>query len=135
MSPHRLQQPPERVGLALLVQQDGPRAEAEGRVGTGRSVVRTHVGRCQSGWGHSSFTLTLDTYGDWIPEADGGVADTLLEPTAPAKPAEVGQDEDDPQFEILSGNDVLGGTRWHETRMYEPRSAIATFWQLVHGSR
>jgi integrase len=38
--------------------------------------------------GHSSFTLTLDTYGDWIPEADGGVANSLPEPTVPAKPAE-----------------------------------------------
>ena len=26
--------------------------------------------------GNNTFTLTLDTYGDWIPEADGGVANT-----------------------------------------------------------
>jgi hypothetical protein len=38
--------------------------------------------------GHSTFTLTLDTYGDWIPEADGGVANSLAEPTAPAQPAQ-----------------------------------------------
>lgn len=38
--------------------------------------------------GHSTFTLTLDTYGDWIPEADGGVANALPEPVAPAKPAQ-----------------------------------------------
>jgi integrase len=38
--------------------------------------------------GHGTFTLTLDTYGDWIPEADGGVANALPEPTAPATPAE-----------------------------------------------
>jgi integrase len=37
--------------------------------------------------GHSTYTLTLDVYGDWIPEADGGVANSLPEPTAPAKPA------------------------------------------------
>ncbi|WP_111511878.1 tyrosine-type recombinase/integrase [Mycobacterium kyogaense] len=37
--------------------------------------------------GHSTFTLTLDTYGDWIPEADGGVANALPEPVAPAIPA------------------------------------------------
>jgi integrase len=38
--------------------------------------------------GHSTFTLTLDMYGDWIPEADGGVANSLREPTAPAQPAQ-----------------------------------------------
>ncbi len=31
--------------------------------------------------GHSTYTLTLDVYGDWIPEQDGGVANTLPEPT------------------------------------------------------
>jgi integrase len=38
--------------------------------------------------GHGTFTLTLDTYGDWIPESDGGVANALPEPVAPAEPAE-----------------------------------------------
>jgi integrase len=38
--------------------------------------------------GHSTFTLTLDVYGDYIPEEDGGVANALPEPVAPAKPAE-----------------------------------------------
>jgi integrase len=38
--------------------------------------------------GHSSFTLTLDVYGDYIPEGDGGALNTLPEPTAPAKPTE-----------------------------------------------
>jgi integrase len=38
--------------------------------------------------GHSSFTLTLDVYGDYIPEPDGGAANNLPEPTAPAKRAE-----------------------------------------------
>jgi len=28
--------------------------------------------------GHSTFTLTLDTYGDYIPEPDGGAANTCL---------------------------------------------------------
>lgn len=32
--------------------------------------------------GHSTFTLTLDTYGDWIPEEDGGAMNDLPEPTA-----------------------------------------------------
>ncbi|MGO9351050.1 MAG: hypothetical protein ACLP3C_09605 [Mycobacterium sp.] len=39
--------------------------------------------------GHSTFTLTLDTYGDYIPEQDGGAANTLPEPPAPAPAAEV----------------------------------------------
>lgn len=39
--------------------------------------------------GHSTFTLTLDVYGDRIPEQDGGAANTLPEPPAPAKPADL----------------------------------------------
>ena len=38
--------------------------------------------------GHSTFTLTLDVYGDYIPETDGGGANTLPEPPAPANQAE-----------------------------------------------
>ncbi len=34
--------------------------------------------------GHGSFALTLDTYGDWIPEEDGGAGNQLPEPTTPA---------------------------------------------------
>ncbi|BDH56110.1 hypothetical protein MTP03_10490 [Tsukamurella sp. PLM1] len=30
--------------------------------------------------GHSTFTLTLDTYGDWIPEEDGGALNILPAP-------------------------------------------------------
>ena len=33
--------------------------------------------------GHSTFTLTLDIYGDYIPEQDGGALNTLPEPMAP----------------------------------------------------
>jgi integrase len=32
--------------------------------------------------GHSTFTLTLDVYGDYIPEGDDGAANTLPEPPA-----------------------------------------------------
>lgn len=32
--------------------------------------------------GHSTFMLTLDTYGDYIPEQDGGALNTLPEPPA-----------------------------------------------------
>lgn len=32
--------------------------------------------------GHSTFTLTLDVYGDYIPEEDGGAANNLPEPPA-----------------------------------------------------
>ena len=38
--------------------------------------------------GHSTFTLTLDVYGDYIPEQDGGAMNALPEPPAPAKQAE-----------------------------------------------
>ncbi|MEZ0051515.1 hypothetical protein ABIA30_002523 [Mycobacterium sp. MAA66] len=37
--------------------------------------------------GHSTFTLTIDTYGDYIPEQDGGAMNTLPEPSAPVKQA------------------------------------------------
>ena len=33
--------------------------------------------------GHSTFTLTLDVYGDYIPETDSGGANNLPEPTRP----------------------------------------------------
>jgi hypothetical protein len=33
--------------------------------------------------GHGRYTLTLDTYGGYIPEADGGAQNTLPEPPAP----------------------------------------------------
>jgi hypothetical protein len=35
--------------------------------------------------GHSTYTLTLDVYSDWMPEEDGGAVNPLPEPTAPAK--------------------------------------------------
>jgi integrase len=39
--------------------------------------------------GHSMFTLTLDVYGDYIPETDGGAVNNLTEPPAPAKQADL----------------------------------------------
>jgi hypothetical protein len=38
--------------------------------------------------GHSTFTLTLNVYGDYIPETDGGALNTLPEPPVPAKSAD-----------------------------------------------
>jgi transposase len=38
--------------------------------------------------GHSTYTLTLDVYGDYIPEQDGGAANTLPEPPAPVRHAD-----------------------------------------------
>ncbi len=40
--------------------------------------------------GHSTFTLTFDTYGDDIPEQDGGALNMLPEPSAPTRSAEFG---------------------------------------------
>jgi integrase len=39
--------------------------------------------------GHSTFTPTLDVYGDYVPEDDGGALNTLPEPPAPAKEADL----------------------------------------------
>jgi hypothetical protein len=38
--------------------------------------------------GHSTYTLTLDVYRDYMPDQDGGAANTLPEPPAPERPAE-----------------------------------------------
>jgi integrase len=38
--------------------------------------------------GHATYSLTLDVYGGYIPQPDGGVPNALPEPTAPAKPAD-----------------------------------------------
>ncbi|MGX9294108.1 MULTISPECIES: tyrosine-type recombinase/integrase [Tsukamurella] len=38
--------------------------------------------------GHGTFTLTLDTYGDWIPEEDGGALNNLPAPVSIAQLAE-----------------------------------------------
>lgn len=39
--------------------------------------------------GHSTFTLTLDVYGDYIPETDGGALNDLPEPSALVKEADL----------------------------------------------
>ena len=51
--------------------------------------AEVHLMQVSKWLGHSTFTLTLDVYGDWIPEQDGGAANTLPEPTAPATPADL----------------------------------------------
>ena len=35
--------------------------------------------------GHSTYTLTLDVYGDYIPAEDGGAVNTLPEPARPGE--------------------------------------------------
>ncbi|WP_370499879.1 tyrosine-type recombinase/integrase [Mycolicibacterium sp. jd] len=47
----------------------------------------THFMQVSKWLGHSTYTLTLDVYGDYIPEEDGGAANNLPEPPAPARPA------------------------------------------------
>lgn len=44
----------------------------------------THFMQVSKWLGHSTYTLTLDVYGDYIPEQDGGGANNLPEPPAPA---------------------------------------------------
>jgi integrase len=46
-----------------------------------------HFMRVSKWLGHSTFTLTLDVYGDYIPEEDAGALNNRPEPTAPAKHA------------------------------------------------
>ncbi|KUI33748.1 hypothetical protein AU197_19805 [Mycobacterium sp. IS-1590] len=51
--------------------------------------ARTHFMQVSKWLGHSTFTLRLDTYGDYIPEQDGGALNTLPEPPAPVRSAEM----------------------------------------------
>ena len=44
----------------------------------------THFMQVSKWLGHSTFTLTLDVYGDYIPEEDGGALNNLPEPTVPS---------------------------------------------------
>jgi integrase len=43
-----------------------------------------HLMQVSQWLGHSTYTLTLDVYGGWIPEAEGGVPNALPEPAVPA---------------------------------------------------
>ncbi|MGD9621224.1 MAG: tyrosine-type recombinase/integrase [Mycolicibacterium sp.] len=45
----------------------------------------THFMQVSQWLGHATYTLTLDVYGDWIPQQDGGGANLLPEPPAPAQ--------------------------------------------------
>jgi len=49
----------------------------------------THFMQVSKWLGHSTFTLTLDTYGDYIPEQDGGALNTLPEPPAPVRSVKI----------------------------------------------
>ncbi|MBP2205201.1 integrase [Rhodococcus percolatus] len=49
-------------------------------------MAGTHFMQVSKWLGHSTFTLTLDTYGDWIPEEDGGAGNNLPEPEARSAP-------------------------------------------------
>jgi hypothetical protein len=43
-------------------------------------MAGTHYMQVSKWLGHSTFTLTLNTYGDWIPEEEGGAGNNLPEP-------------------------------------------------------
>ncbi len=45
-------------------------------------MAGTHFMQVSKWLGHGSFTLTLETYGDWIHEEDGGAVNSLPEPPA-----------------------------------------------------
>lgn len=46
----------------------------------------THFMQVSKWLGHSAFTLTLDVYGDYIPEQDGGAANTPARATRAGTP-------------------------------------------------
>ena len=45
-------------------------------------MAGTHFMQVSRWLGHSTFTMTLNTNGDWIPEEDGGAVNHLPEPLA-----------------------------------------------------
>lgn len=51
--------------------------------------VGVHFMHVSKWLGHSTFTLTLDVYGDYVPEEDGGAFNTLPEPPASEKQGEL----------------------------------------------
>lgn len=50
--------------------------------------VGVHFMQVSKWLGHSTFTLTLDVYGDYIPEEDGGALNNLPEPPPRVQPAQ-----------------------------------------------
>ncbi|WP_169813343.1 hypothetical protein [Nocardia vaccinii] len=67
-------------------------------------MAGTHYMQVSKWLGHSTFTLTLNTYGDWIPDEEGGTGNDLPEPPKPQAntPAVI----DSPAPESLPGNVV-----------------------------
>lgn len=66
-------------------------------------MAGTHFMQVSKWLGHSTFTLTLDTYGDWIPEEDGGAGNDLPEPTLVATAPIAGRSNVLPLFGMKSG--------------------------------
>ncbi|WP_182349461.1 hypothetical protein [Tomitella gaofuii] len=69
--------------------------------------VGVHFMQVSQWLGHGTYTLTLDTYGDYVPARDGGAANTLPEPSAATRP------EPQPQGQTEPSNVVsLFGRKW-----------------------
>lgn len=65
-------------------------------------MAGTHCMQVSRWLGYGSFTLTLDTCGDWIPDEDGGAVNNLPEP--PATTARQGPDTEASNVVQLSGS-------------------------------
>lgn len=82
----------EPIGMiltAVMADADGLRPDRRWGFYVLRLRHPSAVGGCPlmqvSKWlGHSIFTLTLDVYGDYIPEEDGGAINNLPEPPVPS---------------------------------------------------
>ncbi|WP_373453557.1 MULTISPECIES: hypothetical protein [unclassified Rhodococcus (in: high G+C Gram-positive bacteria)] len=90
------------VDLPASAQADGATPAVRGvrihdlrhSMATMQLMAGTHFMQVSKWFSHSMFTLTLDTYGDWIPEEDGG-AGNLLPPPPTAIP-QPGAQESEP---------------------------------------
>ncbi len=78
-----LRLPVSRTAMADQPAQQGVRLhDLRHTVATMQSMAGVHFMQVSKCLGHSTFVLTLDSYGDWIPEEDGGALNDLPEPTA-----------------------------------------------------
>ncbi|WP_047888889.1 tyrosine-type recombinase/integrase [Rhodococcus sp. ARP2] len=79
--------PASRPATVTAPAQQGVRLhDLRHTMATMQLMAGTHFMQVSRWLGHSTFTLTLDTYGDWIPEEDGGAGNNLPEPEAVSAP-------------------------------------------------
>jgi integrase len=80
----------EKMGVSLITDEkpvaEGVRLhDLRHRFAVLQLSAGVHFMQVSQWLGHATYSLTLDVYGGYIPQADGGVPNALPEPTAPTK--------------------------------------------------